>query len=590
MDIAQFINLPFYLITTIAVFALSNSRLIDLQNNFFSAILTSILALSIGGIVTGVLGPAVGLQTSNLVIPTVTFVFLLTLAYSLIQFKILAPELIFYKIVSSFTLIIVLGLSFTVAITLLDLAVVEFSQFRQLVIGVILAIIAILVFQPLRILLEQTVGAIFFKNLAKLERLEAEIDKVILQNFKVGQLASQILEKLTEFSKITGAGIILFENRKSVFSQFLKLGRPKVSQLTKFASLTKPIKLQELNYSLIIPLIWRNNCVGILILGQKLAGAFFTSEISNLKKIAQKFAAPLVHSHAFDKIDKFNLELAEIVEKSTHELAVANQKLSQIDRLKDEFVSLTSHELRTPMTAIKSYLWMALSGRAGKLPKKLAKYLDLAYTSTERMIKLVNDLLNVTRIESEKVEFHPQGVNIVELAKTVVGEVQPEADRRDLTITLVQKNLPLVFADWNRICEVLTNLVGNALKFTPAGGKITISFSKSNGFVETSVTDTGKGIAEADLPRLFRKFGLLPGSLTATRETGGSGLGLYICKSLINLHKGKIWVKSKLGAGSTFSFSLSVANKSQVERFGTYDHEIKFGEITGNLPTTAIPA
>ncbi len=590
MDVFQLINLPFYLATTIAVFTLANSRLIDLQNKFFSATLTSLLALSISGLATGVFGSTLfGWQTSNLVIPTITFVFLISLAYNLIKFKVFALEFIFYKLISFASLIIILGLAFTALITTLDFLMVRFTQFRQFGVGTILAIIAILVFQPLRVFLERTIGWVFFRNLTQLERLETQTDKIISQNHKISPLVNQFLTKLAEFTNITGCGLVLFENKKTAFTKFIRLARPKVSQLTKFSNLAEASKLQNQNYDCVIPLFWRGKITGLLILGKKITGAFFANELIKLEKIAEKFAAPLVHAHAFDKIDKFNQELAETVEKSTHELAVANQKLSQIDRLKDEFVSLTSHELRTPMTAIKSYLWMALSGRSGRLSKKHTRYLDLAYTSTERMIKLVNDLLNVTKIESGKVEFHPQGINIVELAKTVVGEVEPEAARRGLTITLEQEDMPPVFADWNRIHEVLINLVGNSLKFTPSGGKIKISFTQSDGFTETLVTDTGKGIAEADIPRLFHKFGLLPGSLTATRETGGSGLGLYICKSLVALHKGKIWANSKLGEGSTFTFTLPIATKAQLERFGTYDHNAKIRELTESLPGTAIP-
>ncbi|QQG40613.1 MAG: GAF domain-containing sensor histidine kinase [Candidatus Levyibacteriota bacterium] len=242
------------------------------------------------------------------------------------------------------------------------------------------------------------------------------------------------------------------------------------------------------------------------------------------------------------------------------ELQQANEMLQQLDKLKDEFVSLASHELRTPMTAIKSYLWMALSGKGGVLPEKLKFYLDRAYKSTDRLIKLVNDMLNVSRIESGRIILSLKEVKYNDLINEVIAEITPRAQELGIHIAFSPVNLSDVSADPDKLKEVLINLIGNSLKFTPQGGIITISALPQNGMILTSVKDTGKGIAKEDVPKLFQKFAMLGNNYLVKQDTQGTGLGLYISKSLIELHGGKIWVDSEgIDKGTTFYFTLKYA-------------------------------
>lgn len=277
-----------------------------------------------------------------------------------------------------------------------------------------------------------------------------------------------------------------------------------------------------------------------------------------------------------------NAILFRSLKDTTEKLKVANEKLKELDQLKDDFVSVASHELRTPMTAIKSYLWMALNGRGGPVTEKQKYYLDTAYSSTERLIKLVNNMLNVARIESGRIEIEPSKFAMPNLVKDVIDEVTPRATELGLTLEYAKdgKALPSVVADYDKIKEVLINLIGNSLKFTPKGGKITVSCQEKNGFVESAVTDTGKGISKEDLSKLFRKFGMLDGQFTVQMAGGGTGLGLYISKEIVKLHGGTIWATSPgEGKGSTFAFSLKSAPKTFVAKSKKEEGEEKLGLI-----------
>ena len=237
----------------------------------------------------------------------------------------------------------------------------------------------------------------------------------------------------------------------------------------------------------------------------------------------------------------------------------ANEKLKEIDKLKDEFVSLASHELRTPMTVIKSYIWLLIQGKTGELTAKQKEYLDRTYSSTDRLINMVNDMLNISRIESGRFTIEPKEIDLSALIQEVVAEMQPRAQEQELQLIYAppQVALPHVNADPERIKQVLINLVGNSLKFTPKQGTITIFTQVENGYVVTHVKDTGRGIKQEDMEKLFKKFNMLGGNYL-TKQTGqGTGLGLYLSKSLIELHKGRIWVESEGEyKGSMFSFSL----------------------------------
>ncbi len=250
----------------------------------------------------------------------------------------------------------------------------------------------------------------------------------------------------------------------------------------------------------------------------------------------------------------------------------ANERLRQLDLLKDEFVSVASHELRTPMTAIKSYLWLALAGKGGPLTEKLKFYIDRSFTSTIRLIKLVNDMLNVSRIEAGRMSFDIQKIDILKLVDDTISEVKPRADELGIAVevdTQSQSAMPAVLADTDKIKEVVINLIGNSLKFTPKGGKITLHFEKKADFLITHVTDTGEGMDEEDIPKLFQKFSLIQGSYQTNKQSSqGTGLGLYICKAIMKEHGGDIWAHSKgHGTGATFSFSLKIFNDADFQYF-----------------------
>lgn len=266
-------------------------------------------------------------------------------------------------------------------------------------------------------------------------------------------------------------------------------------------------------------------------------------------------------------------------------LAKANDRLKELDQIKDDFVSIASHELRTPMTAIRSYAWMALHKADMPLSKTMEKYVARILISTERLINLVNDMLNVSRIESGRIEINPEPIDIPSLIKDIVDEVYySKSEEKNIQFVVLPKPVPKVLADPEKLRQVFLNLVGNSLKFTPDGGKITFDFFTDGKTVEISVSDTGVGISKEDLSQLFHKFGRLDNSYTAAATSGGTGLGLYISKNLVELMHGKIWVKSEgINKGAIFVVSLPVVTPDTLRDIENYRVKPK-GEVKGLEP------
>ncbi|MBI2196799.1 HAMP domain-containing histidine kinase [Candidatus Daviesbacteria bacterium] len=280
-----------------------------------------------------------------------------------------------------------------------------------------------------------------------------------------------------------------------------------------------------------------------------------------------------------------NTEVNQQLRNTLSLLAKANDRLKELDRLKDDFVSIASHELRTPMTAIRSYAWMALHRSDVPLSKTLEKYIVRVLVSTERLINLVNDMLNVSRIEAGKIEINPEPIDPLLLIKDIVDEVYySKSEEKKIEFEILEKQCPKIFADPEKLRQVFLNLVGNSLKFTPDGGKISFDFFCDGKTVEIAVLDTGIGISKDDLSKLFHKFGRLDNSYTATATSGGTGLGLYVSKSLIELMHGKIRAYSQgINKGSVFIVSVPVATPETLKNIDSFRIKPK-GEAKGLEP------
>ncbi|GAB4459488.1 MAG: hypothetical protein OHK0029_22170 [Armatimonadaceae bacterium] len=236
-----------------------------------------------------------------------------------------------------------------------------------------------------------------------------------------------------------------------------------------------------------------------------------------------------------------------------------------VDRMKTEFVATVSHELRTPLTAIKGYVDLMLTGKTGDLTPVQQEFLQMTQGSTERLTALINDILDISRIESGRMEIRQETVEYLPLVQQAIRLMESEAGKKQITLTLATPieeipHVPTVRGDSDRITQVLMNLISNGIKYTPTGGTVQVLVEPQEDFIATCISDSGVGISRQDQARLFQKFFRADNS--TTREAGGTGLGLAITKAILDKMGGSIWVNSEVGKGSQFWFTLPVADEA----------------------------
>jgi signal transduction histidine kinase len=257
-------------------------------------------------------------------------------------------------------------------------------------------------------------------------------------------------------------------------------------------------------------------------------------------------------------LERLNTKL----EESNRELNEANARLRELSAMKEEFLALTTHDLRSPLTVISGVINFFTSGRLGDITPEQKNMVAMMERNTQNLIELVNDLLDASKIESGTMRLDAATIELRGLVSELQEQMQPLAHEKEIALDEdVPEDLPELRADRAKLRRILVNLVSNALKFTPKGGRVRLGAAREGSFVRVSVTDTGVGIAREDLHDIFDKYA--QARSRATRSEKGTGLGLYITRQLVELHGGKISVQSEVGRGSTFSFTIPVAGSDK---------------------------
>ncbi|HEY0547304.1 MAG TPA: ATP-binding protein [Pyrinomonadaceae bacterium] len=251
-------------------------------------------------------------------------------------------------------------------------------------------------------------------------------------------------------------------------------------------------------------------------------------------------------------------EVNQRLQENNQELNEANAKLRELAEMKEEFLALTTHDLRSPLTVISGVINFFTSGRLGELSPEQKNMVAMMERNTQSLIELVNDLLDASKLESGTMRLDVAAIDLRGLVGELRENMEPLAREKGLTLEeKLASDLPAVEADRAKLRRILVNLLSNAVKFTNRGGRVGVSAEQSDGRVLITVSDTGVGIAQEDVDRLFDKYE--QARSRATRGEKGTGLGLYITRQLVELHGSKIEVKSEIGRGSTFAFTLPVA-------------------------------
>lgn len=497
--------------------------------------------------------------------------------YSITSHRLLDIRLVVARTVAySLMATVLFAVYATAAVIITSVLLKTPTRIEQLALFSVLTVVVAFTFQPLKSLFEKFTDNIFFKDRYDSSKLLTALTKIMATTLGLEKLTEKLIIKMLPNIRVGKGAFVLLENGK--VSNVINMGFPKETKFTTpdilalleteriliFDELkNEKLKtiMRDLSINVSVPLKVSTEEHGVLLLGHKLSGEIYSiQDIKLFEILAPEISIAIQNAKAYEEIRKFNITLQKKIDQATSDLRHANEKLKELDKLKDEFMSIASHELRTPMTAIKSYVWLALHGKSQEKDKKVRAYLDKVFESSERMINMINDMLNVNRIETGRMKLDIIPVSVWKVAEQVKDELSAKAAESKLEIVIKKDNIvPLLMSDRDKLIEIFTNLIGNALKFTPKGGKITVTAKKMGTMVEIQVSDTGVGIAKENIDKLFKKYGRLNESYATVSSSTGTGLGLYITRQYLEKMGGKIGIASILGKGTTFTFSLPIA-------------------------------
>ncbi len=304
----------------------------------------------------------------------------------------------------------------------------------------------------------------------------------------------------------------------------------------------EPAAWHQAGVRVVLPLVSGKQLLGIYLLGEKLSGDLYRrQDLDLLRTLANQAAVAIANARLYEQVRAFGQELEKKVEERTRELR--------------ESLSAVYHELRTPITAIQGYSELVLDGGAGPVSDKQVRYMTIVENNVHRLADLVTDLAEVSQIEAGRLKIRPEPLDLRTAAEDTVASLAGLIEEKELKVEIAPvSTAPVVQGDYRRVVQILTNLIGNACRYTPVGGQITVSFQPVDGIMLTTIKDSGIGVRPDEIERIFERFYRSDDPLV--REQRGTGLGLSIAKSLVELHGGRIWVESEVGKGSAFGFTL----------------------------------
>lgn len=533
------------------------------------------VALMLGLLVATVLIPAVVFRNSRFVVltPVYTMIFLGFTTYAIVRKHlfdmraVVARSVAFVLLLGSLGGIFSLGLFAASTLFLAN----NSSKFLELAVNTTLALILVFTFQPMRRFFERITDKLFFRDRYDSQQLLNQITQTLASEIDLGTILDKTLTMIAQAVRVNFGQYMIFEDGKVYKVEHYGKMPEELITTTELKALNRSMLvadeleagerkdvMDKHNIRLSLVLRTKDEFVGFLLLGDKLSGDIYsTQDIELFEILANELAVAIVNAKAYEEIAQFNITLQDKVNQATARLRTANKHLKDLDQAKDEFISMASHQLRTPLTTIKGYISMLQEGDAGKVTKEQNEFLNYAYDGSERMVGLISDLLNVSRMNSGKFMIDRTDVDPVAMVGDEVRQLMSHADAKKLKLiwNAPKEKIPHVQLDENKTRQVIMNFIDNAIYYTREGS-VTVSLAQKGDNIELRVTDTGIGVPKDAQDKLFGKF-FRAGNAQQIRPDG-TGLGLYLAKRVVEDQGGSTIFESTEGKGSTFGFLLPI--------------------------------
>jgi signal transduction histidine kinase len=445
-------------------------------------------------------------------------------------------------------------------------------------INVIIVLCLVLVFQPIRRFFDRATNNLFYRHQYHRDDFYRQINTILGETTELRKLLSRLSVTIGSTLSSKQVFMTVYRNHEPVTvgtpnhqrvsqkdlewldsvarkTSLLLLDRNKIW----FSESTAPDRFMvSYGLTIVLPLRHVDRIVGYVFLGEHKNQGYTRRDYEVLETITDELALAVQNALAVEEIRDLNDTLQQRIEAATSELRRSNAQLRKLDEAKDEFISMASHQLRTPLTSIKGYIDMILDGDAGAITPTQKQFLTEAFVSSERMVHLINDFLNVSRLQTGKFVIELQPTDLALLVSQELDSLRINAASRPLSFEYKPpKNLPLLMLDEAKIRQVIMNFADNSLYYSKPGTVIKVRLSLKDDAVTFTVKDTGIGVPLDDQPKLFTKF--FRAANARKQRPDGTGVGLYLAKRVITEHHGVIEFASVEGKGSTFGFTLPLS-------------------------------
>lgn len=544
----------------------------------FSGIFITCLA----AFVTNLMLPILGQSQYIWLGPVWTLFYIVTISISMVKHQLFDVKLAFVRSLVYICVLVVLSLiyifiAYLISLFLLPTNATDPVSISPINIGV--ALILAFAFQPVKRFFDRMTNDIFYQDAASIDDFYSKFNHLLASSVDLRSILQRAASEIASTIKADESYFFIYYSGSEDTQHFLSAGTDKYKRFSpadadtikEMAADYKDkevivrslldedsklnILLNKYKTDLLMPLRHDNKLIGYLSLGPRMVGRYTQRDIDLVAATSNSLIIAIQNALSVHTVKELNLTLQQRIDAATEELRQSNVELQRLDTAKDEFLSIASHQLRTPLTSVKGYISMLLDGDAGRTSESQRYLLSEAFKGSERMVGLINDFLNVSRIQSGKFMLDYKKFDIVELVRLETDSLQSLASSRTLKLNFsANVDVCMIEADENKIRQIIMNYIDNAIYYSKSKTTIEVKLFIRGDSIELKVKDSGIGVPADEQSKLFTKF-FRAGNARLQRPDG-TGVGIYLAKRIINEHNGKLIFESVEGKGSTFGFVI----------------------------------
>jgi signal transduction histidine kinase len=498
--------------------------------------------------------------------PIYASIFVVGIGYAIVRHRLFDIRFFAVRAAAYLTTLFVMAFALVLPVVLIFVHFLDSDISRsQLAIVVFVSVCVLYLFQSARQAFDKATSRIFFRHYYDPQKVLGRLGDILMRTAEIDALRRDTAKVLQEALKANLFNYVLFADGKEGEALAKKInshegvGGVDVIDVDEIIGTDKRIAelLRDKGIALAIKLRTEHEDLGYMLIGHKQSGEGYTQRDKQFLLVsAGEIAIGLQNALRFKEIEQFNLTLQQKVDEATRKLRQTNDRLRTLDQTKDDFISMASHQLRTPLTSVKGYVSMVLDGDAGKITDTQRKLLTQSFLSSQRMVYLISDLLNVSRLKTGKFIIEPVPTDLSKVIEEEVEQLTETVKSRNLELVFHKpEHFPTLMLDETKLRQVIMNFIDNAVYYTPAGGHIDVYLQERPETIEFTVVDDGIGVPRREQHHLFSKFYRAHNAKRARPD--GTGLGIFMAKKVVIAQGGAIIFKSAEGKGSTFGFTFA---------------------------------